>query len=178
MYRARLCRLLLPAVVLLFGCQLFEPLPTLPPVLTLEPLATEATTGVLLPANHNTRSTYPGAGDHPIRNQQTALKSPTKTATRPALAYYPSPEWNEVPIMAGATHGAEDQGSYSYTVNASVADVQAYYEQQMPAAGWESLVSGEGAAGNLLLMYQKGDITATIGIIAQEDNTQVLIVAE
>ena len=80
--------------------------------------------------------------------------------------------------MPGAAEGGEEEGSYSYTVNASVADVQAYYEQQMPAAGWEPFATGEGETGNLLLMYQKADITATIGLIDQGVNTLVLIVAE
>ena len=66
----------------------------------------------------------------------------------------------------------------SYTVNASVGDVQAFYEQQMPQAGWAFFASGEGEAGNLLLMFQKDDITATIGVISQDGGTLVLLVAE
>ena len=80
--------------------------------------------------------------------------------------------------MPGATEGKEEQGSYSYVVNASVTDVQAYYDQEMPAAGWQPFASGEGEEGNLLLMYQKGNITATIGLIDQDGSTLVLLVAE
>jgi hypothetical protein len=173
MSRTRIYRLFLPAAILLFGCQLLEPLPTLPPVLTLEPLAADATSGVLLPA-----TTIPQVQGIIPSETSTPVIPTTKTTTRSALGAGLSPAWNDVPIMAGAIHGAEDQGSYSYTVNASVADVQAYYQQHMPAAGWQPFASGEGEAGNLLLMYQKGDITATIGLISQGDNTLVLIVAE
>ena len=80
--------------------------------------------------------------------------------------------------MPEAAEGAEEDGAYSYIVNASVEDVQAYYDQQMSLAGWAYFASGEGEAGNLLLMYQKDNITATIGVIAQDGSTLVLLVAE
>jgi hypothetical protein len=80
--------------------------------------------------------------------------------------------------MPDAAEGKEEQGSYSYVVNTSVSEVQAYYEQKMPGAGWEPFATGEGEEGNLLLMYQKGNITATIGVIDQGGDTLVLIVAE
>ena len=80
--------------------------------------------------------------------------------------------------MPGAAEGAEEDGAYSYTVNASVGEVQVYYEKQMPLAGWAYFASGEGEAGNLLLMYQKDNITATIGVITQDGSTLVLLVAE
>ena len=80
--------------------------------------------------------------------------------------------------MPGAAEGKEELGSFSYNVGASVASVQDYYEQSMPAAGWAPFATGVGEEGNLLLMYQKGNITATIGLIDQGANTLVLIVAE
>jgi hypothetical protein len=80
--------------------------------------------------------------------------------------------------MPGAAEGKEELGSYSYIVNASVASVQEYYGQSMPAAGWAPFATGEGEEGNLLLMYQKGNITATIGLIDQGASTLVLIVTE
>jgi hypothetical protein len=198
----RLILLLLPAM-LLSACQLFEPLPTLPAILTLEPLASELAPG-LLPASSTPEAladspqvslevpTQPAATTAvlpvvspttaPTQAQQPVLPSatnlPAATATRPAPTSAPSSTWHGLPIMPAAREGAEDNGAYSYTVNASVEDVQAYYDQQMPLAGWAYFASGEGEAGNLLLMYQKDNITATIGVIAQGGSTLVLLVAE
>jgi hypothetical protein len=80
--------------------------------------------------------------------------------------------------MPGATDAKEENGSYSYIINARFTDVQAYYDRMMPLAGWQPFATGEGEAGNLLLMYQKDNITATIGVISQDGSTLVLIVAE
>ncbi len=209
MYRVtRLSLLLLPAM-LLSACQLFEPLPTLPPVLTLEPLESEPVVG-LLPASSTPEpmagspqasqadSAQPGESSAAPSATQLALfptltqvqeavaasatglptSPPAATATLPAPTSASPATWRNVPIMPEAAESGEEDGTYSYTINASVGEVQAFYERQMHLAGWAYFASGEGEAGNLLLMYQKDNITATIGVITQDGSTLVLLVAE
>jgi hypothetical protein len=193
--------LCLLAAFLLSGCQLFEPLPTLPPVLTLPPVdlqaspqaaqATPASSPVLqasatlaeiaptvaLPASPTsapptrTPTSQPSATSRPTN-------PPPPTAENPAPTSADLAAWNGVPIMPGATDAKEENGSYSYIINARITDVQAYYDRMMPLAGWQPFATGEGEAGNLLLMYQKDNVTATIGVINQDGSTLVLIVAE
>jgi hypothetical protein len=217
MVRIKTTSLVLLAAILLSACQLFEPLPTLPPVLTLEPLAPEATSSVstavlpgtvpetaateaqqspqatttstaqpaqvsaspvvTLPASATSLSPTQAASAVPSPTSK-PTKQPATSAPPPAPTAASATAWREVPIMPGAIDGKEEEGSYSYSVNASLKDVQAYYKQTMPLSGWEPFATGEGEAGNLLLMYQKGNITATIGLIYQDQNTLVLIVAE
>jgi hypothetical protein len=203
MFHIKSISLLLLAALLLSACQLLEPLPTLPPVLTLEPLAYEAASGGAQPVPPaNTQEALPTGGQvSPAVPTFTLVASATTAVSLPASPSSPPPTqaqaalpsatlrptnlpstsaaaWNDVPIMPGARDGSEEQGSYSYTINASITDVQAYYDRMMPLAGWEPFATGEGESGNLLLMYQKDNITATIGVIDQGGNTLVLIVAE
>lgn len=204
MFRVKRLFLLLIPAILLSACQLFEPLPTLPPILTLEPLSSEPAAGFMqasstpeaaanpvasaLPGETSAAlpTTQPASSPTPTLAQEAVspsatnnpTSSPAATATRPAPPRASTSTWHDVPIMPEAREGAEEDGAYSYTVNASVGEVQAYYEQQMPLAGWAYFASGEGEAGNLLLMFQKDNITATIGVIKEDGGTLVLLVAE
>jgi hypothetical protein len=117
----------------------------------------------------------------------TPKPSPTRTNTpRPATATpsgvilplpsgSPLPVWNGIPIMPKAIAGEEKGGSYSFTIQATAKDVQKFYEQEMPKAGWVPFATGIGSTGNLLLIFQKAGKTATIGIIAQGEITYILI---
>lgn len=75
--------------------------------------------------------------------------------TRPTIAVSPSPtlpfddhlrpvgvpllEWKGIPVMPQAIAGQEYlDGSYSYTVNASMEDVQDFYIQELAPQGWQS----------------------------------------
>jgi len=77
--------------------------------------------------------------------------------------------------MPGAIGGKEEGGGYSYTVKATVQQVQDFYAKEMPKLGWQSLTVGTGETGNLILIFQKGDKTGTIGVVAQGDVTFVLL---
>ncbi|MEW5871560.1 MAG: hypothetical protein AB1894_19960 [Chloroflexota bacterium] len=84
--------------------------------------------------------------------------------------------WNGIPVMPQAISGKADGESYTYTVAATVKQVQAYYDQEMPKVGWQPFATGTGDNGNLFLMYMKGSRVAAISVVAQGNSTLVLIV--
>ena len=77
--------------------------------------------------------------------------------------------------MPEAIAGEEDADTYSYTVGATVSEVQAFYDAEMPKIGWQSFAAGSSEGGNLMLIYEKGGVLTTIAVIAQRDVTLVMI---
>lgn len=78
--------------------------------------------------------------------------------------------------MPQANPGKEQQGGYSYTVQATVKQVQDFYEREMLQAGWESWATGTGETGGVILLYQKDGKMVTIGAAPQADVILVVIV--
>lgn len=92
----------------------------------------------------------------------------------------PVTEWNTaggvIPIMAGATAGQQDAGNYAFTTTVAVADVEAYYLQELAARGWTSLSIGESMdVKNLLFEHGDARITIYIKFLAEKNLTYVLI---
>ena len=79
--------------------------------------------------------------------------------------------------MPQATNGKEEGGTYSYTVNATVAEVEKYYQREMVKAGWQAFATSSGNTENVFLIYQKGSKIATIGIATVGGVTLVVISA-
>lgn len=92
----------------------------------------------------------------------------------------PVTEWNTaggaIPIMAGATAGQEEAGSYAFTTNVGVADVEAYYLQELGARGWTSLSIGESMeVKNLLFEHENARVTIYIKFLTDQNLTYVVI---
>ena len=105
--------------------------------------------------------------------------APTEVASfpLPLPSGTPDSEWNGMPIMPQAVAGEGDDESYSFTVEATVDQVQSYYEQEMTRLGWTPLAVGTGENDSLLVIFQKGEETATVSIFLLEDNlTYVFLV--
>ena len=77
--------------------------------------------------------------------------------------------------MPEAIAGEEDADTYSYTVEAAVSEVQAFYDAEMPKIGWQSFAVGASEGGNLMSIYEKGGALTTIAATAQRDVTLVMI---
>ncbi len=77
--------------------------------------------------------------------------------------------------MPQANPGTEDQSGYSYTINATVQQVQVFYDTEMSKLGWQSLASGAGKTGSVILLYQKDNKTITIGAAPLGGVTLVMI---
>ncbi len=159
-------RLLILSSVLLAACSAILPPPTATPQPTATPLPTDTP-------------------------EPTATPLPTVTATAVALTATPTPDvianlipkntpekaWNDIPIMPGALAGDGDSGSYRFTIKATMAEIQSYYEKQMKAAGWVALALGIGDNSETsLLIFTKDTQTFSISIIPQDDLFIVMFV--
>ncbi len=97
-------------------------------------------------------------------NKPVTIKAPE--GVKPAM-----PE--DIPIMDGATELSAVLGIVTYKTTKSVEEVIAFYDAQMPGAGW---TKGEGAIPGMM-SFAKGDRAAQILIDAQEGKTNVTIMA-
>ncbi len=80
--------------------------------------------------------------------------------------------------MPGAINGDEDKESYRFTIDASVEEVQAYYELELLKLGWNLMASGTGDTGTALLMFTNGNLPLLpISIIPHGEIVLVLIVS-
>ncbi len=78
--------------------------------------------------------------------------------------------------MPGALAGSGDDESYRFTIKASQAEIQAFYEKALQAAGWTSFGLGSGENGNSLTIFLKDDKTFSVSIIASGDLFIVMLV--
>ncbi|NUM49333.1 MAG: hypothetical protein HUU38_31930 [Anaerolineales bacterium] len=93
----------------------------------------------------------------------------------------PLTEWTVaggvVPVMPGAQAGAEAEGRYVFITPVSLAEVEAYYLQEMPNRGWQTLSIGESMEIKDLL-FQLGDARLTIRIEFLADKNLSYVVIE
>jgi hypothetical protein len=111
----------------------------------------------------------------------TATGTPLPTETLdPVRAMHPEgtpvAEWQDIPIMPGAIAGQENQGGYTFTIQATPEEIQKYYDRELVKLGWTSFATGQGANGPAMLMYVKDKDSLTVGIIVSGDECLVLIV--
>lgn len=92
----------------------------------------------------------------------------------------PADQWNNLPIMPGATAGQEFSASiYSYTVPASAADVQQFYKGQLEALGWTSPFGFQVTEDGGILFFQKESEFVTITIAPdQNDGNSVDVILQ
>ena len=83
-----------------------------------------------------------------------------KWLEEPSLTPTPFTSWKEVPVMPGATSPEELGTLLQYGVEASCEQVAAFYQAEMPGAGWTSVE----AEGEFVprLQFEKGRETAEI----------------
>jgi hypothetical protein len=92
----------------------------------------------------------------------------------------PVEQWNGIPVMSQATAGEEFSASiYSYTVPATAADVQQFYNQQMEALGWTSPFGFQVSEEGGILFFQKESEFVTITIASdQNDENSVDVILQ
>jgi hypothetical protein len=74
--------------------------------------------------------------------------------------------------MPGALAGQEVEGIYSFKTSATMPEVKAFYDAQLPPLGWSSLFSGSDMP---FLVYSKGKQTLTITMTEQNGFMIVLL---
>ncbi len=113
----------------------------------------------------------------------TAAPEPTgtsKPAGLPTPQGEPLAEWQGVPVMPEAAAGEDGGTGYTFTVQSSAEEVQAFYEEQLAKLGWNLLAVGQGEeTGFLMLIFTKGSATLSVTVMPPDDPNgllQVLLV--
>jgi hypothetical protein len=148
---------ILLASILLAACSTLLPTPTA----TSQPSPTFTVPATLTPSP--SPSPLPSATPKP-----TSTSEPSATPESAALPMpegTPAVEWGGAPVMPGATAGQGDEDGYLFVIQASVKEIQAYYENELEKLGWSLLGAGDGKNGNMLLIFQKDADTFSIAII-------------
>jgi hypothetical protein len=181
----------LGAILLLTACGSVTPMPTatplpsatatLSPTITLTPTTVPSPTVTASPTASLTPTGTPTLvpSSTPVVPTATPVLVISK-ATQPA-SYFPLPSdvpisvWKDVPIMPNAIGGQEGKSGYTYSVKATIAQVQDFYNRAMPPMSWELWATGGREGVNIIWFYRKG--TTSIGILAipQEDLMLVMI---
>lgn len=93
----------------------------------------------------------------------------------------PVSSWRDVPVMPGAIAGEDYEGMYLYTTATRPAEVQRYYEGEMPQLGWELFAIGQGDRDVVdydpMLFFKRDSEFATITLLVHptSDLTYVLL---
>lgn len=82
------------------------------------------------------------------------------------------------PIMPDATNTSTFGGMVTYESSSSFEDVQAFYQEQMPAEGWSETDDSFITTGTAMLNYTQGDQTATVTITGEDGAVSVIIMSE
>lgn len=142
--------------VALAACGLFTPEPTATPIPSPTKTALPTLTSTPWPTNTPIPTPVP----------------PTETPSTPALQMptgKPASEWEGIPIMPDAIAGEGDSEGYSFTIDASLEEVQTFYETKLAKLGWSSFASGQGTTGAVMLIFMKGTDVLSVSIIPQAD---------
>lgn len=112
------------------------------------------------------------------------IATPTETQTpEEPEGDFPEPdgepltEWKGIPISPQAISGEESEGLYIYTTDLEPGEVQAYYEEEMGDRGWDLFALGEGENIDYspMMMFQKGENSASILIAVNQSNNRTLV---
>ena len=150
-------------VALLASCSSFAPKPTETPI----PTETQAPTSTITPEPTNTPTNTP--------------VPPTETPAAPLLKMpvgEPADEWEGIPVMPGAIAGEGDSAGYSFTIEATPEEIQAFYEQELAKLGWNMFASGQGATDTVLLMFMQGADIFSLSIIPQPDGIMYVLLVK
>lgn len=85
---------------------------------------------------------------------------------------------SEFPIMPDATNMTTMGGMVTYESSSSFDDVQAFYEEQMPAEGWSETGDSFITSDTAMLSYTKDGRTATVMLTSADGAVSVLITSE
>jgi len=85
---------------------------------------------------------------------------------------------SEFPIMPDASEVTTMSGMVMYTSASTFDQVQAFYEEQMPANGWDDSGDSFTGPGSAMLSYTKDGRTVTVTIGGEDGEVSVMIMSE
>lgn len=165
--------------VMLISCSVFTPRPTATPV----PSQTPSPAPTRTPAPTATDEPAPTATLPPAPTEKPtqAPLAPTQTVDVAAMLQpqgTPAADWKGIAIMPGALAGQDDGSSYTFTIQATPAEIQSFYEENLGPLGWEVFASGAGDTGAAMLIFMKGDAMITFAVLPQADGISVVLMAQ
>lgn len=80
--------------------------------------------------------------------------------------------------MPNAIAGEGDSNGYSFTVNATADEIQAFYKTEMAKLGWNMFALGEGSTEAVMLLFMKGSDTFSVSIIPQPDGLMYVLLVK
>ncbi len=115
--------------------------------------------------------------------QNLAATAQTLGTSMPDVSAYLNPtgqpvnNWNNVPVMSQATAGQEfNKSTYSYKIDAAVADIQTFYSDQMKTLGWSSGFSAQGGSQGGVMLFTKDNNVLTITISPATDGKGSVVI--
>jgi hypothetical protein len=81
----------------------------------------------------------------------------------------------DAPLLPDATDVIGELGLLTYSTPASVADVAAFYQEQLPALGWQPPAEPRSDVTSVWLDYTQGDETLTLIVTADQGVTTVTV---
>jgi hypothetical protein len=90
----------------------------------------------------------------------------------------PAQEWRAIPIMPEAIAGQEFavNNAYSFKVQASAQDVQAFYDERLTPLGWSQPFDSAFDEDGGTMTFRKEGSSLTITVTSSEDSVVVLLV--
>ncbi len=88
----------------------------------------------------------------------------------------PLEEWKGLPIMPGAIGGSESEGGYGYFIEASLEEVDLFYEQFLTEAGYSVFTSIDDNPNLIFVMYFDGSDFIGLSAILPEGETYTMVI--
>jgi len=90
----------------------------------------------------------------------------------------PLSEWEGIPIMAAALAGEAQDSRYTFTIRASPAEIQGFYDDELARQGWQPFATTQGSSGPATLLYTRDSATLTVAIIRLEGDTVEVVLGK
>jgi hypothetical protein len=109
-------------------------------------------------------------------------KSPSFTATVNVNMGTPIPDWEGIPVMAGAIKGEIVEFGYIYWINTTDEEVEVFYKERMITNGWSSynrqtnVISWYGHATVLQFRQEHSNEIVEIMLVNNTEDNSVMVV--
>ncbi len=88
----------------------------------------------------------------------------------------PMENWGGLPVMPGAVGGYDSPGSYAYFVDASLDEVDSFYEAALTEAGFSLFITVIDDEESLMDMYIQADKMVSIAALRPEGESLTMII--
>lgn len=147
----------------LTSCTPFAPTPT----------ETSSPTETSLPTSTNTPEPTVKSSETPIPNTETPI-----SIVLPLPSEIPLTHWESFPVMPNAIAGNDNSESYLFSVDASIEEIQLFYEKEMTILGWTLIGVGTGNTDAVFLFFSKDANSTAISILPQAQGVLLVLIGD